>query len=154
MKKELDLECTPGAIVLPQAKGGERMTIHEVSEKFGISQDTLRYYERIGLIPPVTRTSGGVRNYQAEDLNWVEHTVCMRSAGVSVEALIEYLRLFQQGDETFGARLQLLSEQLENLEQQKEKLEVTIARLQYKISRYKEAVETGVLDWTPTENKE
>jgi MerR family transcriptional regulator, aldehyde-responsive regulator len=129
------------------------MTIREVSEKFGISQDTLRYYERIGLIPPVTRTAGGVRNYQPDDLKWVEHTVCMRSAGVSVEALIEYLRLYQQGDETFEARLQLLTEQLENLEQQKQQMEVTIARLNYKISRYKTAVETGVLDWSKPEDE-
>ena len=128
------------------------MTIREVSEKFG-SQDTLRYYERIGLIPSVTRTAGGVRNYQPDDLKWVEHTVCMRSAGVSVEALIEYLRLYQQGDETFEARLQLLTEQLENLEQQKQQMEVTIARLNYKISRYKTAVETGVLDWSKPEDE-
>lgn len=130
------------------------MTIREVSEKFGISQDTLRYYERIGLIPPVTRTAGGVRNYQESDLGWVEHTVCMRSAGVSVEALIEYLRLYQQGDETFEARLQLLSEQLDGLEAQKAQLETTIARLKYKISRYEKAVETGVLDWSKCEEKE
>ena len=130
------------------------MTIREVSEKFGISQDTLRYYERIGLIPPVTRTAGGVRNYQQSDLNWVEHTVCMRSAGVSVEALIEYLRLYQQGDETFEARLQLLSEQLDELEAQKAQLETTIDRLKYKISRYEKAVETGVLDWSKCEEKE
>ena len=130
------------------------MTIREVSEKFGISQDTLRYYERIGLIPPVTRTAGGVRNYQESDLNWVEHTVCMRSAGVSVEALIEYLRLYQQGDETFEARLQLLSEQLDELEAQKAQLETTIDRLKYKISRYEKAVETGVLDWSKCEEKE
>lgn len=130
------------------------MTIREVSEKFGISQDTLRYYERIGLIPPVTRTAGGVRNYQESDLGWVEHTVCMRSAGVSVEALIEYLRLYQQGDSTFEARLQLLSEQLDGLEAQKAQLETTIARLKYKISRYEKAVETGVLDWSKCEEKE
>ena len=130
------------------------MTIREVSEKFGISQDTLRYYERVGLIPPVTRTAGGVRNYQQSDLNWVEHTVCMRSAGVSVEALIEYLRLYQQGDETFEARLQLLSEQLDELEAQKAQLETTIGRLKYKISRYEKAVETGVLDWSKCEEKE
>ena len=66
------------------------MTIKEVSEKFKISQDTLRYYERIGLIPPVSRTASGIRNYQESDLGWVEHAVCMRSAGVPIEALIEY----------------------------------------------------------------
>ena len=51
------------------------MTIKEVSEKYDISQDTLRYYERIGMIPPVTRTSSGIRDYQESDLGWVEHVI-------------------------------------------------------------------------------
>ena len=58
------------------------MTIKEVSEKYDISQDTLRYYERIGMIPPVTRTSSGIRDYQERALGWVEHAICRRSAGV------------------------------------------------------------------------
>lgn len=57
------------------------MTIKEVSEHFGISQDTLRYYRRVKMIPKVTRTSGGIRDYQEEDLKWVELALCMRSAG-------------------------------------------------------------------------
>ena len=64
------------------------MTIKEVSEKFGISQDTLRYYERVGMIPHVTRTAGGIRNYQESDLGWVEMALCMRSAGLPIEAMI------------------------------------------------------------------
>ena len=91
------------------------MTIKEVSEKYQITQDTLRYYERVGMIPPVTRTPGGMRDYQQTDLQWVELAKCMRSAGLPVEAMIEYVRLFQQGDETIQARLQLLVEQRDNL---------------------------------------
>ena len=64
------------------------MTIKEVSEKFGISQDTLRYYERVGMIPHVTRTAGGIRNYQESDIGWVEMALCMRSAGLPIEAMI------------------------------------------------------------------
>ncbi len=48
------------------------MTIKEVCEKYGITQDTLRYYERIGVIPEVSRTSGGIRNYSDTDIKWVE----------------------------------------------------------------------------------
>ena len=84
------------------------MTIKEVSEKYGISQDTLRYYERVGMIPPVTRTAGGIRDYKEKDLAWVELAKCMRSAGLPVEAMIEYVRLTQEGDATIPARLQLL----------------------------------------------
>ena len=123
------------------------MTIKEVSEKFDISQDTLRYYERIGLIPPVARTAGGIRDYQESDFGWIEHTICMRSAGVPIEALIEYVKLCQIGDSTFAAREQLLQEQLDKLEEQRVQLEVTMNRLKYKISRYQKAVETGVLSW-------
>lgn len=70
------------------------MTIKEVSEKYAVSQDTLRYYERIGLIPPVARTAGGIRNYTESDIGWVETAVCMRNAGVPIEALIEYVKLY------------------------------------------------------------
>lgn len=76
------------------------MTIKEVSEKYDISADTLRYYERIGMIPEVTRNANGIRNYQKSDLGWVELAICMRSAGLPVEALIEYVKLFQQDDST------------------------------------------------------
>lgn len=123
------------------------MTIKEVSEKFGISQDTLRYYERVGMIPHVTRTAGGIRNYQESDLGWVEMALCMRSAGLPIEAMIEYVRLFQEGDETIPARLQLLLDQREALIEQKAQIDSTLKRLNYKISRYERAVEAGELTW-------
>ena len=123
------------------------MTIKEVSEKYNISQDTLRYYERIGMIPEISRTPGGIRNYQDSDLGWVELAICMRSAGLPIEALIEYVKLYQQGDTTCAARLQLLQEQRESLEEQKAQLEKAINKLKYKISRYEIAVQTGKLTW-------
>lgn len=123
------------------------MTIKEVSEKYQISQDTLRYYERVGMIPPVTRTAGGIRDYQQTDIQWVELAKCMRSAGLPVEAMIEYVRLFQEGDGTIPARLQLLVEQRENLLEQRRQIDETLDRLNYKIARYEIAVETGKLTW-------
>lgn len=123
------------------------MTIKEVSEKYNISQDTLRYYERVGMIPPVTRTGGGIRDYQEADLSWVELAICMRSAGLPVEAMIEYVRLYQEGDQTISARLQLLVDQREALLEQKRQIDTTLERLNYKISRYEKAVETGKLTW-------
>lgn len=123
------------------------MTIKEVSEKYGISQDTLRYYERVRMIPRVTRTAGGIRDYQEEDLGWVELAICMRNAGLPVEVMIEYLDLYQQGDSTIPARLDLLKGQMEALEEQKKKLEQTMDKLSYKISVYEKALETGKLVW-------
>lgn len=116
------------------------MTIKEVSEKYDISQDTLRYYERVGMIPPVNRTAGGIRDYQEQDLGWVELAICMRSAGLPIEAMIEYVKLCQQGEETIPARLQLLAEQREALLEQRKQIDTTLERLNYKISRYEIAV--------------
>ena len=123
------------------------MTIAEVSRQFDITPDTLRYYERVGMIPHVTRTAGGIRNYQESDLGWVEMALCMRSAGLPIEAMIEYVRLFQEGDETIPARLQLLLDQREALIEQQAQIDSTLKRLNYKISRYERAVETGELTW-------
>ena len=91
------------------------MTIAEVSRKYDISADTLRYYERIGLIPPVPRTRGGLRDYGEESCGWIQLMKCMRAAGVQIEALIEYVDLFQQGDATLDARKALLVEQRDQL---------------------------------------
>ena len=123
------------------------MTISEVSEKFGITQDTLRYYEKAGIIPRIARTPGGARDYQPEDLGWIEHVVCLRNAGMPVESLAEDLRLSQQGDDTFSERLELLKEQKENLKMQQRKLQDAMDRLDFKISRYQAAVKTGRLSW-------
>ena len=123
------------------------MTIAEVSKKYDISADTLRYYERVGMIPPVTRTASGIRDYQDSDLGWVCLAKCMRSAGLPVEAMIEYVRLYQEGDSTIPARLQLLLEQRQSLLEQKKKIDETLDRLNYKISIYEDAVKTGKLSW-------
>ena len=123
------------------------MTIKEVCEKFDLSADTLRYYERVGVIPEVNRTKGGIRDYSDQDIKWVENAVCMRSAGVPVEMLIEYVKLFQEGDSTITARRDLLMEARAEVQKNLDKYQATMDRLNYKISRYEEAVKTGVLTW-------
>lgn len=116
------------------------MTIAEVSKKYKLSPDTLRYYERVGLIPTVNRNKSGIRDYTEEDCNWVEFIKCMRSAGLPIEVLIEYVGLFQQGDETIEARKELLIEQRKQLIEKMEEMKKTMERLNYKIERYEQAV--------------
>ncbi|MCR4641729.1 MAG: MerR family transcriptional regulator [Lachnospiraceae bacterium] len=123
------------------------MTISEICEKYGLTADTLRYYERVGVIPTVNRTRGGIRDYTEEDVKWVENAVCMRSAGVPMEKLIEYVKLCQEGDSTFQARRDLLAEVREEVQAQLDSYRTTLERLDYKISRYDEALRTGVLSW-------
>ena len=128
------------------------ITIKEVSEKYSVTQDTLRYYERAGMIPPVTRTAGGIRDYQDGDLAWVELALCMRSAGLSVEAISEYVRLARLGDSTIKDRLALLQNQREILLEQQRQIAGTLDRLNYKISRYEDALKTGILNWKKEDN--
>ena len=122
-------------------------TISEVSKSFEISADTLRYYERVGMIPPVNRTPSGLRDYTEDDCKWVELAKCMRSAGLPIEVMIEYVKLTQRGDETISARGELLREQREKLLAQKAAIESTLDRLNFKIDRYEKAEKTGVLSW-------
>ncbi len=112
------------------------MTISEVSEQYDLSPDTLRYYERIGLIPPVRRKSSGVRDYSEEDCKWVGFIKCMRGAGLPIEQLIEYVDLFQQGEDTSDARKNILVEQRAHLVEKMEEIAESIARLDRKIAGY------------------
>jgi len=121
-------------------KKGGTMTITEVSQKYELSADTLRYYERIGLIPPVPRNSSGIRDYTQEDCNWVQFIKCMRGAGLSIEVLVEYVSLFQQGNATIQTRKSLLVEQRRQLAERIGLMQETLERLDKKIDGYEDRV--------------
>lgn len=123
------------------------MTIKEVCEKYNITPDTLRYYEKVGVIPEVTRTAGGIRDYQEEDILWVENAVYMRDAGVPVDILIEYVKLFREGDSTINQRADLLKEARKQILEARKKYDIALEKLDYKIKRYEIAKKTGVLSW-------
>jgi len=116
------------------------MKIGEMSERYGISIDTLRYYERIGLIPPIQRNGGGVREYGELDIRRVEFIKCMRSAGLPIETLIEYVGLVQQGDQTIEARKEILKEQRQLLAGKIKDMQATLDLLDYKISVYEKTL--------------
>ena len=117
------------------------MTIKEVGEKYGISQDTLRYYEKVGIIRPVTRKNG-IRQYGEQELANIEFVVCMRSAGLPIDVLVEYIKLFDQGEKTEAARRQLLINEREKLKAKIADMNAALEKLNYKIDvYYKEIVE-------------
>jgi MerR family transcriptional regulator, aldehyde-responsive regulator len=118
------------------------MKIGEVSEKYEISSDTLRYYERIGLLPSVNRSESGIREFSELDLRRVSFIKCMRSAGLPIEVLIEYFNLVQQGDQTIEARREILIEQQERLLARMKEMQETLDLLDYKIRVYENAVLT------------
>ena len=112
------------------------MTIADVSKKYDITADTLRYYERIGLLPPVHRNGSGNRDSTEEDCNWVSFIKCMRRAGLSIEALIEYVSLFNKGESTVAARKALLIEEREGLAARVGEMQQTLSYLDQKIEHY------------------
>ncbi|WP_028974205.1 MerR family transcriptional regulator [Spirochaeta cellobiosiphila] len=112
------------------------MLISDVSEKYNISTDTLRYYERIGLIPHVNRSKSGIRDYTDENLNWVHFAISMRNAGLSIDVLTEYLSLYEQGDSTIERRKNLLLVQRNQLNDRINEMKETLGRLDKKIHNY------------------
>ena len=119
------------------------MNISEAAKISGLTAATLRYYESEGLIPPVTRKNGGVWDYQKDDLGWIDFIKCMRSAGMSVESLIEYTTLFRNGTESDEARKNILIRERDQLLVKQKEINETIERLNHKIqsfgSKFKES---------------
>ena len=114
------------------------MNSKQVAEMFDLSIDTLRYYERIGVIPPVTRDKNRYRNYQTNDLNWIYLAKSLRSAGLSIESLIEFATLagLSETQNVDEAQKQVLVEQLKEIEKNIGKMIEVRDLLQYKIDTY------------------
>ena len=122
--------------------GKKKMTIAETSKKYDLTPDTLRYYERIGLLNNVPRTKNGIRDYDENSCKRIEFIKCMRAAGVEIDILIEYMALFEKGKTTVTARKTLLEEQRIKLLEKQKNINATIERLNYKIALYEE-IESG-----------
>ena len=116
------------------------MTITEVSRKCGVTPDTLRYYEKIGLLPPVQRTAGGIRNYSNIDCEWIEFIKCMRCVSIPIEVLAEYVELFMKGVETAERRKNILMEQREKIREKIKQFQDVEAHISYKIAHYDEDI--------------
>lgn len=123
------------------------MKIAEVSEKYGIPQDTLRYYEREGVIPEIKRGNGHIRDYSDEDCKAIEFAQCLKAAGFTIEEIVEYRRLSDIGNETVSDRLALMERKHDEMLQQRAVLDKAIRLLEHKIFCYQRAVDTGVLSW-------
>ena len=115
------------------------MTIREVSEKYDISADTIRYYERVGLIPHVPRKPNGIRDFDQTSCDWLSFIKCMRAAGVQIEALRKFVALKQQGGNEEACR-EILLEQRQRIKKQIEESNLTLERLEYKISHFEEII--------------
>ncbi len=128
------------------------MTISEVSKKYNITPDTLRYYEKIGLLTNVPRNSNGIRNYDENSCKKIEFVKCMRTAGVEIEILIEYMALLEKGKSTVLMRKQLLEQQRKRLIEKQNNINQTLERLDYKIKLYNDIMNGKRKDFTENSN--
>lgn len=124
------------------------MTISEVSKKYNLTADTIRYYEKEGLIPRVPRNKNGIRDFDNESCGWIEFIKCMRSAGLEIETLKKYVSLFKEGTKTVKERKILLIEQRDKLLKKQRDINTTIDRLNYKIDKYEEIEKGNIKDFT------
>ncbi|EAE3012518.1 MerR family transcriptional regulator [Listeria monocytogenes] len=114
------------------------MNIKQAADMFGLTVDTLRYYERVGVIPTVHRNESGYRDYKTSDLNWVYLVKNLRNAGLSVESLIEFATLAQlrETQNVEAAQKQVLVDQLKELDEKLAEMKKVRELLVYKIESY------------------
>ncbi|KOV65779.1 MerR family transcriptional regulator [Streptomyces sp. MMG1121] len=112
------------------------LTIAQVAERTGLSHDTLRYYEKAGLIERVGRTTGNQRRYQTADLAWLEFLLRLRETGMSIADMQRFARLRAQGDTTIAGRLAMLREHRAELADRIRSLRRNAAALDDKIAHY------------------
>ena len=123
-------------------KGEMTMRIKEVSERVGISDHTLRYYEKVGLLHTIQKNSSGIREYTEKDVSRIEFIKCMCEADISIEKLSEYIKLYDSDEDTFAARRKLLLEEYKAMQERYMKLEIGMQTLEKKA----ELLDANILD--------
>ena len=116
------------------------MNIKEVSERLDIPKETLRYWENSGLIPEVPRNASGYRNYTENEIKWALFIKAMRNAGMSVESLIDFVRLYREHSDSRGAQKSLVKEQYDILLAKRNELDKTLNYLSYKLDHFEDHV--------------
>jgi DNA-binding transcriptional MerR regulator len=119
----------------------EALSIQQTAERTGVSAHTLRYYERIGLISPVSRAASGHRRYESHDLDWIDFLKCLRSAGMPIRDMQRYAELLREGDSTLAERIALLEEHRTRIEHKMDTLARSLDAITWKIEHYKEIEE-------------
>jgi DNA-binding transcriptional MerR regulator len=124
-------------------------SIQNVASETGLSADTLRYYERIGILPGIARSASGHRRFSDDDLGWIRLVQCLRSTGMPIEDLHRYAELMQQGDATAPERLRLLEDHRSRIRTEIAELQNALDLVDRKIAGY-EALARGQFEDPPT----
>ena len=116
-------------------------TIGEMAQKLNVAPSTLRYYDKEGLLPFVERSSGGIRMFKDEDMEWLRLLGCLKKAGMPLREIKAFMDWSRQGDATISQRLELIEKQRQSVLDQQKQLEETLLMLDYKRWYYQTAQE-------------
>lgn len=120
-------------------------SIGEVVKQTGLSAHTLRYYEKEGLLPFVTKNSSGLRVYTTTDLRWLSMIECLKDSGLQIKEIRQYIEWFLQGDATLQQRLDLFANRRKVLEAEMARMQTVMNKITYKETLYTKAIELGSL---------
>lgn len=115
-----------------------RLTVQQTAKKTGLSAHTIRYYERIGLIPTIQRAANGHRRYTEDDIGWIEFLKCLRSTGMPIAEMQRYVELQQEGDATLDDRLALLEGHRRRIKAKIRELNSFLQKIEGKIDYYQQ----------------
>lgn len=127
----------------------ESRTIQDASAETGVSRDTLRYYERIGILPGIARSRSGHRRFSDNDMSWIKLVQCLRATGMPIEDLHAYAELAQQGDSTAPERLRILEEHRRRIKGDMAELTSALELVERKIKGYDELLARGLTHAPP-----
>ncbi len=127
-------------------------TIQRAAAETGLSADTLRYYERIGILPGIGRSDSGHRRFTDDDMGWIKLVQCLRATGMPLEDLHRYAELVQEGEHTAAERLSLLEAHKDRIEAELTELRVALDLVDRKIAGYTELVAKG-FDLQPPDHR-
>ncbi len=113
-------------------------TIKQIAERTNLTEHTLRYYDREGLIPLITRTSSGIRQFSEDDLEWINLICCLRNSGMPLQEVKEFMHLCLKGKESLEERRLLLENHRARILDQMKNLDKSLHTVNYKIEHYKE----------------
>ena len=118
----------------------DRRTIQRAAEETGLSADTLRYYERIGILPGIGRSESGHRRFTDDDMGWIKLVQFLRATGMPLEDLHRYAELVQEGEHTAAERLSLLEAHKRRIEVELAELTLALDLVDKKIAGYTQLV--------------
>jgi DNA-binding transcriptional MerR regulator len=111
-------------------------TIKQIAERTNLSAHTLRYYEKEGILPLISRSKSGIRHYSEDDLEWLKLICCLKNTGMSLKQIKAFVDLSAQGRKTLKLRCDMLIEHKKNVEAQIQEMNRHLEKVSQKIAYF------------------